>query len=131
MARRASRAQGRAMLATATRAFGGGEIARWDSEVRSGALRGHLAPMTGAVCAALGVSLEDTLALSLHGAARGLLSAAVRLGRLGPLEAQRIQAGLPLSELVREVPEEPEQTAPLHEVLGALHDRLYTRLFQS
>lgn len=131
VARRASRAQGRALVATAARAFESAEIARWDAGIRGGALRGHLAPMTGAVGGALGLSLDDTLAVALHTAARGLLSAAVRLGRIGPLEAQRLHAGLPLERLVAEVPEAPAQTAPLHEIFGALHDGLYTRLFQS
>lgn len=131
VARRASRAQGRALVATAARTFDCPEIAAWDRQVRSGALRGHLAPMTGAVCGAAGLSARDTLVLALHTSARGLLSAAVRLGKLGPLEAQRIHAGLPLEALLSEVPEAPAQTAPLHEIFGALHDGLYTRLFQS
>lgn len=131
VARRASRAQGRSLVATAARALGSEPILRCDAEIRAGALRGHLAPMTGAVCAAAGLPLRDTLALALHTTARGLLSAAVRLGRLGPLEAQRVHAGLPLDRLLDEVPEAPEQTAPLQEIFGALHDDLYTRLFQS
>jgi urease accessory protein len=132
VARRASRAQGRALLATATRAFEEvGAIGRWDREARTGALRAHLAPVTGAVCAAAGLGEPEALAMALHTTARGLLSAAVRLGKLGPLEAQRLHASLPLGALLSCVPEEPASTAPLHEVFGALHDRLYTRLFQS
>lgn len=131
VARRASRVQGRALVATASRAFDSPGIAAWDRDIRAGLLRGHVAPMTGAVCAAAGLPLPETLSLALHTTARGLLSAAVRLGKLGPLEAQRIHAGLALASLLEEVPEAPAQTAPLHEIFGALHDRLYTRLFQS
>lgn len=132
VARRASRAQGRALLATASRAFeGASAIGTWDRQVRGGALRGHLGPVTGAVCAAAGLGEREALGMALHTTARGLLSAAVRLGKLGPLEAQRVHARLPMETWIESVPEEPASTAPLHEVFGALHDRLYTRLFQS
>ena len=132
VARRASRAQGRALVATAARAFeGGGEIGSWEKALKAGSLRGHLGPITGAVCAAAGVGEREALGMALHSTARGLLSAAVRLGKLGPLEAQRLHARLPMEEMMAGVPEEPTSTAPLHEVFGALHDRLYTRLFQS
>jgi len=131
VARRASRAQGRALLAAAARAFDPPGIALWNKEASAGRLSGHLAPVTGAVCGVVGLPLHETLVLALHTAARSLLSAAVRLGKLGPLEAQRLHAGLPLAAFLSEVPDAPEQTAPLHELFGALHDGLYTRLFQS
>ena len=132
VSRRASRAQGRALVATAARAFPElGAIAGWEAQVRSGGLRGHVGPITGAVCAAVGLGEGETLAMALHTTARGLLSAAVRLGKLGPLEAQRLHARLPMEALAPAVPEEPVSTAPLHEVFGAVHDRLYARLFQS
>jgi urease accessory protein len=65
------------------------------------------------------------------------LSAAVRLGIVGPLEAQRVQAqcaavlddvlaacsDIPLSEAA--------QTAPILDLMQGVQDRLYSRLFQS
>lgn len=131
-ANRASRAQGRAFVATCLRAFAERpELAAWDESLRAGALRGHLAPLQGAVTRALGLSEDDASKLALHSLARGWLSAAVRLGRLGPLEAQSLHAHLPLDEALSMVPDEPTQTAPLLELLGQLHDRLPIRLFQS
>ena len=73
----------------------------------------------------------------LYGAARGVLSAAVRLGIVGSYRAQRMQheseacldatleacAGLAAEEIC--------QTAPIVDLLQGAHDRLYSRLFQS
>jgi urease accessory protein len=119
VANRASRAQARALAAACARAF----------DVAVTAV--HLAPAQGAIAAALGLPGDDALRWALHTAARGVLSAAVRLGKLGPLAAQRLQAALPLEAALRAVPDEPAQTAPLAELLGARHDELYSRLFQS
>jgi urease accessory protein len=121
VANRASRAQGRALAATCARAFA----------IDVGTPRGHLAPIQGAVCAALGLDLDAAFMLALHGAARGALSAAVRLGIVGPLEAQAIHAGLPFAAALGAVPDAPAHTAPIIELVSALHDRLYSRMFQS
>jgi urease accessory protein len=65
------------------------------------------------------------------------LSAAVRLGAIGPLEAQRQHGELVplLGEVARASGDfdldDVAQTAPLQDVLGGVQDRLYTRLFQS
>ncbi len=118
---RASRAQGRALAATCARAFG--RAPRWR--------HGHHAPVLGGVAALVGLSAVEAEILALHVAVRGVLSAAVRLGRLGPLEAQALHAELPLDEARRAAPDEPAQTAPLVELFGGLQDRLYSRLFQS
>jgi urease accessory protein len=135
VANRASRAQGRAFASAALRVFPSPRVA----DVAAAASRGpsHHAPVLGAVLGALGVAPAEAAAAFLHTTARGLLSAAVRLGSVGPLEAQRIQAahaGL-LDELLASSmhlePEESAQTAPLVELFGALHDDLDGRLFQS
>ena len=98
-------------------------------------LDGHLAPVFGYVTRMLGVDRDEALATFLHLALRGLLSAAVRLGCAGPSEAQSLhppppcardrtrQRGLTLADVA--------QTSPLVELIGATHDRLYSRLFQS
>jgi urease accessory protein len=68
---------------------------------------------------------------------RAGLSAAVRLGLSGPLEAQRLQARLAPTldaALVRGADvavADAAQTAPVLDVLQGAHDRLYSRLFQS
>ncbi len=114
VANRASRTQGRAFFSTCA-----------------------LAPLWGVVFRALGLRLEDAQRLFLWSTARGVLSAAVRLGLAGTLEAQSLLARLdPLLDEVLEScaqlgPESLAQPAPLADLLQATHDRLYSRLFQS
>ncbi len=135
VANRASRVQGRTLLATAARV--------WPSAVTRGLAAGvgrgtsHLAPASGAVFAAIGLSLASAQRVSLFGVARGVLSAAVRLGLIGSYEAQRLQhaCGPRLDEVLEECGTleiaDVAQTAPLLALLQANHDRLYSRLFQS
>ena len=59
-----------------------------------GSVSAHLAPMFGASLAALGVGTDEVQALHLYVALRGVASAAVRLGVVGPHEAQRLQRGV-------------------------------------
>ncbi|MBX3208781.1 MAG: urease accessory protein UreF [Labilithrix sp.] len=130
---RASRAQGRALASAAARVWD--RVGGVAEHARLGPA--HHAPVFGAVFGALGVSQDDALAAYLHGAARGILSAGVRLGLIGPLEAQRLHAArAPLfGELVEAAhglrPEDAAQTAPLIEIFAALHERLDGRMFQS
>jgi urease accessory protein len=129
----ASRAQGRALASASARVWDAlGPIAGY---ARSGPA--HHPPIFGAIHGTLGVGPDETLAAYLHGFARGVLSAAVRLGLLGPLEAQRIHAErAPMLEAILEGareqdPEDAAQTAPLLEMFAALHERLDGRMFQS
>lgn len=135
VANRASRAQGRALVGAARRVWDGPEVAA----IAAAAAVGHVhhAPFFGALGRALSVELDDTLALFLHGAMRGALSAAVRLGIAGPLEAQRVQAAAaPVLDAVRARCrdldlDDAAQTHPLLDLHGALHDTLGARMFQS
>jgi urease accessory protein len=127
VARAASQRQGRALASTCAAAFA----------VKLELPHGHLAPTFGAAAAALGLGAEATRAAYLHLAARTVLSAAVRLGRVGPHQAQRVQRELaPVLEdaLARSAGlslDDAAQTAPVIDLVGAVHDRLYSRLFQS
>lgn len=137
VANRASRAQGRALLASAEKAFGREEIAALRRRVIEEDLPGHWAPVFGAVTKALGMDVDAAVRLFLFIQLRGWISSAVRLGVVGPLEGQSIQAsmtavaeqaardsaGLTLDDLA--------QTAPLIELYQGTQDRLYSRLFQS
>jgi urease accessory protein len=49
---------------------------------------GNLAVVTAAISASQGIGLENTVLAELRGAASGLFSAAVRLGRMGSVDAQ-------------------------------------------
>jgi len=135
VANRASRTQGRTLMATAA--------CVWPSraldalQVRVDATSAHAAPVSGAVFGTLGLTRTATQRLVLFGAARGVLSAAVRLGIVGSYEAQRLQQACApwldrvAEECARLTVKDLAQTAPLIDILQAGHDRLYSRLFQS
>jgi urease accessory protein len=137
VANRASRTQGRAFAATAARVFPRPAVARVDEAVRGRALRGHHPVVYGAVLAALGVAAAEAQRLYLHGCLRGVTSAAVRLGLAGPHEAQRLHHELAaradevLARCEALSIDEIAQPAPLVDLFGATHDRLYARLFLS
>lgn len=134
VANRASRSVGRCLVAAFAAAFPEPRLEVW---LEAEGLFLHHAPALGAACAAIGVARGDAQRLFLHGALRGGLSAAVRLGAAGPLEAQRLQAeraptlSAVLSRCSDIPPEDAAQTAPLHELFQMTQDRLYSRLFQS
>jgi len=134
VASRASRAQGRALAATCARVFDLPEI---DDACRARTLRVHLAPAFGALARRLDLSKRDALDVHLHGALRTITSAAVRLGRVGPNEAQRmVVARAPLLERIVETcgdlrAEEAAQTAPILDLLACAHDRLDVKMFVS
>jgi urease accessory protein len=135
VASRASRTQGRTLAATAARVW---PSAALDAlAARAEATWSHVAPVSGAVFRAVGVPLPTARRVVLYGTARGVLSAAVRLGIAGGFEAQRLQheCGPWLDRVAARCAslgvEDLEQTAPLLDVLQATHDRLYSRLFQS
>ena len=134
---RASRAQGRALATAAARI--------WDEDPRVLALAAHARsdspchhpPVFGALFGLLGLDPPATMAAFLHATARSGVSAAVRLGICGPLEAQQLQleaAGLAdhlLATCSRLGVDDVAQASPLLEIYASLHDQLDGRLFQS
>jgi urease accessory protein len=158
VANRASRQQGRTLVASAARIWPspGLEVLQRraastpnsqsptskalptaNSQGPTANLYAHVAPITGAVCAALGVPLETTQRLVLFTAARGVLSAAVRLGITGSYEAQRMHSACASWQAAVQArhrdagPDDLAQTAPIIDIVQGAHDRLYSRLFQS
>ena len=138
MANRASRIQGRTLAATAARVW---PLPALDvAATRAGATaRAHAAPVSGAVFRTLGLTrCRSTQRVVLFGAARGVLSAAVRLGIVGSYEAQRLQHGCgPWLDASSErcaalsVARPGADRRRCIDLLQAGHDRLYSRLFQS
>jgi urease accessory protein len=158
VANRASRQQGRTLMASAVRIFASStldalaarvaptsnfqaptskEVPTSNSQTPTAARCAHVAPVTGAVFGALGVSLETTQRVVLFIASRGVLSAAVRLGVTGSYEAQRLQAECAAWSATVQArhrgagPDDLAQTAPVIDIIQGAHDRLYSRLFQS
>jgi len=133
VANRASRAQGRALL-MAVEAMAALPAV---TAARAALPHGHLSVATGACLQALGASREEARRFLLFSAVRGALSAAVRLGVLGPLRAQAVLRELlpglaaALEATAGLAPADAAGAAPLLEVAQAAHDSLYSRLFQS
>lgn len=135
VANRASRVQGRTLVATAERVWPSAALT--DVRARADRTCAHLAPFSGAVFAAIELPLEAAQTLVLYSAARSVLSAAVRLGIAGSYEAQRVQfaCGGRIEQVARQcaalTEDDLAQTAPLLDLWQSGHDRLYSRLFQS
>jgi len=135
VANRASRAQGRAFAIACVRVWPSADLAGVEEVTRRGC--GHAAPVMGAALRALDVPLATAQQMYLYGVARNALAAAVRLGAVGPYRAQQLQhesigvqravidacADLDVADLA--------QTSPIVDVFQSVHDRLYSRLFQS
>lgn len=135
VANRASRVQGRTLAATAGRIWPSAAMTSLRRHVDQGP--GHVAPVSGAAMRLIGLSLEQSQHVVLFGAARGVLTAAVRLGIAGSYEAQRLQHRVApwldtvATECATLSPDDLAQTSPLVDLWQAGHDRLYSRLFQS
>jgi urease accessory protein len=105
------------------------------SLIEDGKAHGHLPVVQGFVWRARGMSEADAIAVSGYSTASGLIAAAVRLGRIGAVEAQAVLAAvLPLiGELSGPVPAdaEIESFMPWVDAAAARHARAHLRLFAS
>jgi urease accessory protein len=135
VANRGSRAQGQAFLWAAEQAFSSKGLTDFRAEVLK--LPGHFAPVFGAVLRHLNINHTACLRLFSFMGLRALLASAVRLGIIGPMAAQSLQA-----RLVRDAENtvqrssglrmaDAAQISPLLDILQGAHDRLYSRLFQT
>lgn len=110
----------------------------------------HYTPLFGFVCQLLHISLAVTERIFLRILLRDLCSAAARLNIIGPIEATSIQyestklieellttkTGITADSDVSDIisfydGEIPCQTSFINDYLQSLHDRLYSRLFNS
>jgi urease accessory protein len=132
---RASRVQGRTLVATCVRVWPSHATRAVQSSMA--ALAGHAAPLTGVAFRAIGLPLWTIQEIVLFAVARGVLSAAVRLGVIGSYDAQRlqhessVQQGFVLERCSDLDLDHLAQPAPILDLVHASHDRLYSRLFQS
>ena len=105
--------------------------------VVAGSTPGNLALVEGAIQASLGVDVHTAVLGSLRSALAAVLSAAVRLGRLGPLDAQRIQvrnapAAVRLAEAACARSLDDLCSTTMHlEIAGMRHESRAQRLFAS
>ena len=131
-----SRRNGASLLASHAR-LGTPGAASLRAAVRAGALIGHLPTVQGALWPGLGLDERTAASVSGYLFASGLTSAAVRLGAIGAIEAQRTLGGaLPIiAELLEEPVPEPtgavELTGftPLIEIAAMRQAQAELRLF--
>jgi urease accessory protein len=159
VARRASVAQGRALLSVWEKAFASAARGQFDDGLEAATVlqvfakdlklaavssaplpvNGHLAPLWGVVCLALGLNLEEAGYLFLLNHAKAVMSAAVRASVMGPYMAQTVLAGRELQDLVRQSlekvwmlqPEDAGQVVPAMDLWLGRHEMLYSRIFNS
>lgn len=160
VARRASIAQGRALLGVWDKAFSsvaktqfsedGGEAAAaiemFASELKISTastdrlpVNGHFAPLWGVMTLSLGLNLEEAGYLFLLNHVKAVISAAVRASVMGPYMAQTVLAGAELQQLIRKSleivwflqPEDAGQVVPVMDLWIGRHEKLYSRIFNS
>lgn len=133
--RSGARRNGIALLTTHAR-MGTPGAASYRTMVRAGSAHGHLPVVQGLLWQALGLDEATAVAISGYQAATSLTTAAVRLGLIGAIEAQRQIAGvMPLvqaSAATDVAIDEPIRSfVPLAEVAVALHGAAGQRLFSN
>jgi urease accessory protein len=159
VARRASIAQGRALLAVWDRSFKtqysashslveiprGKEAAIKALTSFSAALRtsphanAHLAPLWGLITRILDLPLYEAAYLFLFSHARTIMSAAVRASVMGPYQAQSLLASADLQDRIRGLVDEgwqrkvedAGQSVPVMDLWVGRHEKLYSRIFNS
>lgn len=156
VARRASIAQGRALLTLWERAFRGTvdatlpaslALAAFAKELKGAGiereegegLQGHYAPLWAVVTAAMGIGVQESAYAFLFNHAKAVVSAAVRASVMGPYQAQGVLAGNWLRDKIArclrenwEVEiEDAGQVVPLMDLWVGRHEKLYSRIFNS
>lgn len=109
-------------------------IGRWHAQA---GLPLHLVPAFGLALTRLGFPLADIQTMYLHMALRDQLSAAIRLGVIGPMEGHRLQHDFyaVFEELLARHADQGYQQATrsafLLDTAQAFHDDIYSKLFQN
>lgn len=136
-AREASARTGRAVLATATAAFGAGPLDPYAERVTQGRLPGNHAVVVGLLGAGLGVPRPEALIGELYAFASGWAAAAIRLGLVNHRAAQAVLhharpmlAAAARDALDRDI-DQISSCTPLLDVMAMRHEQAELRLFAS
>lgn len=156
--RRASVAQGRALLSIWERSFKTtilpgsaadalvlkdfSALLRRESTKAGGEaplVAAHLGPLFGAICAIVGLPLRQTAYVFMLSHVKALISAAVRANMFGPYQAQKLLASENVQDLINVVVErewytsveEAGQSVPVMDLWVGRHELLYSRIFNS
>ncbi|KAH6893230.1 hypothetical protein B0T10DRAFT_481781 [Thelonectria olida] len=150
--RRASVAQGRALLGIWERSFRASQpgvdervlrefatLLREESKNEVPLVSAHLAPLFGAICSIVGLGLRQTAYVFMLSHVKALISAAVRASVFGPYQAQKVLAGQNVQRMIDDMidrewdtpVEEAGQTVPVMDLWFGRHETLYSRIFNS
>ncbi|KAM0332950.1 hypothetical protein ACHAQA_001606 [Verticillium albo-atrum] len=157
--RRASVAQGRALLSIWERSFATSlprdavetlkpyasllrEASSSSAAAKTGdlpAAHAHLAPLFGAVASLVGLTLHQTAYVFMLSHVKALVSAAVRASMFGPYQAQKVLGSSEVPRLIaaaierewKTPVEEAGQTMPVMDLWIGRHELLYSRIFNS
>lgn len=105
----------------------------------NGQLNGHLGPLWGVVCVAMGIDLRQTAYVFMLNHAKAVMSAAVRASVMGPYQAQEVLASRALQDMIVQrieheweiEPEDAGQVVPVMDLWLGRHELLYSRIFNS
>ncbi|XP_055930466.1 uncharacterized protein LOC129960829 isoform X2 [Argiope bruennichi] len=134
---RASKQQGKSFLATSSEVFLLSEIEQLKELADNGKIHCHLPIVFGVVCSALKIPTRKTGEMYLFNCLRTILASTVRLGKIGSIQAQRLQFELQntLDDILatnwETCTEESCITYPLTEILQNSHDTMFSKLFFS
>ncbi|KAK2177238.1 hypothetical protein NP493_611g01073 [Ridgeia piscesae] len=139
VAKRASTRQGRSLAVAAAKVYDGVPVLPelMSAIDEDGIMEGHFAVVFGAVCGALSLDLHPTVLMFLFGSLQTVIASAVRLGHVGPMEAQKLQfvcqglipsiAGWSSKMSVDDV----HIRWPLVDTVQNCHDTMFSKLFYS
>jgi urease accessory protein len=135
--RKASLTQGRSLMKIVRSAYPAYPLGEVHARLMENQLLLHFAPTFGVVAAVLEMSYEHAVMGYCYMSMRDQIYAAVRLGLLGPNEAQRllVEQVDKCGQLVSSAPEltyhQAYKSCSVLEIAQAHHEHLYTKLFQS
>ena len=133
--RRASEVLGRNWARLIEQLEGKHVVARFQTWISEADLPTHLVPLFGATMRASGFGEEEAKLLFVHQFIRDQVSAAVRLGVCGPMEAARIHRRVlaACDDLMEDqIPYyETSRWVPRWDIAQCHHELLYSRLFQN
>ena len=133
---RTSLAQGNSWLRLLSAFYPAAGLAELGAELARRALPTHFAPLFGFTLGRVGFTAAEIQPAFLHLALRDQVSAAIRLGFIGPLAGHRLQHEFygVFEELLAAVPAtygEALRCTALLDVAQMLHEEVYSRLFQN
>ena len=131
--RQGSRRVGQSLLGVHV-ALGTPGACAYQQQVLTAQIPGHLPVVQGLLWHRLGMQHDHCQLAAAHGLCTGLVSAAVRLGVMGHVDAQRVLTDLQplLLELLAQAPPEPDAASgftPLAEIAVMRHETQALRLF--